>query len=89
MSEKTTSQSQQTQQTKTVEDSMGKMESFFREIQKLEAQNIEAANRAIDESARLWKESIAYSVKLTNEWRALALKTTKQAADMMSVGFPT
>lgn len=71
------------------DDSIHKMETFFREIQKLEEKNVEAANRAVEESARLWKETIAYGVRLSNEWRTLALKTTRQAAEMMSASFPS
>lgn len=71
------------------DESINKMETFFREIQKMEEKNVETANRAVDESARLWKETIAYGVRLSNEWRALALKTTRQAAEMMSASFPS
>jgi hypothetical protein len=97
MSDKNPSQAQQNtppppsgSSTKSKSDEqITKMETFFRELQKLEEKNVEAANRAIDESTRLWKESIAYGVKLSNEWRTLALKTTKQAAEMMSASFPS
>jgi hypothetical protein len=94
MSDKNPSQAQQTTPAggaapkSKADEQITKMETFFREIQKLEERNVEAAHRAIDESSRLWKESIAYGVRLSNEWRTLALKSTRQAAEMMSTAFP-
>jgi hypothetical protein len=95
MSDKNPSQAQQNTSStgaapkSKADEQITKMETFFRELQKLEERNVDAANRAIDESSRLWKESIAYGVRLSNEWRALALKTTRQAAEMMSASFPS
>jgi hypothetical protein len=74
MSEKNPSQTQQ---------NTARFESFLGELTKLEEKNIEAANRAIDESSRLMKETISYGAKLSAEWRAMALKTSRQAAEMM------
>lgn len=91
MSDKNTSQTQQNQTPNAKASAAGvtQLETFFRELQKAEEKNLEAANKAIEESARLWKESVAYGAKLSNEWRTLALKTTKQWTDMMSASFPS
>jgi hypothetical protein len=94
MNDKTSSQTQQKaertadavagQFEKLANENIARFESWMKELAKAEERSLENAQRAIDESSKLWKESLAYSAKLNGEWRNLALQATRRAAEMMS-----
>ena len=81
-----TQQAQQAQQAaaKMMEDQLDRMQAFQAEIAKLEAKGMEHARQAIDEAARLWKESISYGAQLTAAWRNLAIDATRRSVDAMT-----
>jgi hypothetical protein len=54
---------------------------------KLEAKSNEQMQHAIDESARLARESLSYTMKLSAEWRKLALETMKRTGNAFTQGF--
>jgi hypothetical protein len=78
MSEKETSQAQQ---------SWKKVDSWMEEWAKIEAKSNEQMQQAIEESARLARESLAYGMKLSAEWRKLGLETLKRTSNVFSQGF--
>ena len=53
------------------DDQLKRFEQFQKELAKLEQKNIEQARLMIDESAKLMKESLDYSAKLSAEFRRL------------------
>jgi hypothetical protein len=65
------------------EDQMKRVESFYQELASMEAKNAEQARMAIDEGAKLMKETIEYGLKLSAEWRKVALDTTRRAAELV------
>jgi hypothetical protein len=69
-----------------MKDHLARVEAWQKEMVRLEEQNYVRANEAIEESARLAKESLAYAQKLQAEWRKISLDAMKQAAEPFSVG---
>ena len=57
---------------------LGRMTALPEEAAKVEALGAERARATIDESARLARESLAYSLNLSAEWRKLMTETTRQ-----------
>ena len=86
MSEKTTSHAQQFKDTwtKMVDDHVVRVTGAWDEAAKLEAKCVEQATSAIDELAKIQKETIAYFGNLTAEWRKLSLDATKRTADFFT-----
>ena len=64
---------------------LGRMTALTEEATKVEAMGAERARAAIDESARLARESLSYSLNLSAEWRKMMLDMTRQA---MATGQP-
>jgi len=86
MTDTKTSQTQQTAPNAAIfpfagmfEDQLRRWEQMTKEYQALEAKNVEQARMMIDEGAKLMKATLDQSVKLTAEWRKLALETTRQS----------
>jgi hypothetical protein len=69
---------------KAIEDTFGKTQAFYEELGKLDASRNEQATGAIDEMAKLTKESIAYSAALGAEWRRLTLEAIKRSTEMFT-----
>ena len=72
---------------KLIEDQLTKLQSSYEELGRYHKQSVEHANQAIDELARLMKESLAQSSLVTAEWQKMALETTRQAGEMMTGAF--
>ena len=53
---------------KMIDDQLGRVASFWTELEKLETKGLEQARAAIDESARLAKEGMVYAAGLAAEW---------------------
>ena len=58
------------------------LEQLSAQLSKAQGQGVERAQAAIDESAKLMKESMTYALQLSNEWHKLSLEMTKKAAGM-------
>jgi hypothetical protein len=88
MSETKTSQSQQIKDgwNKIVEEQLGRVSGFCDELAKLEAKRDEQLVQAVDEAARMTKESLAYFGALSAEWRKLSLEATRRATSWMTLG---
>lgn len=54
------------------------------ELAKLQAKGVEDAQRAIDESARIMHESLGYFAQVSNEWRNVAVATTRRVAETVA-----
>lgn len=61
-----------------------RMDQLASEMHKMQAQAVARTCEAIDESARLMKESVNYASQLSSEWRKITLETTKKAAEMVT-----
>ncbi len=93
MTEKNTSQSQQRKRSNTAEapnyfqkaaeENIARMESMFGEFTKMQEKGIEQTHQVIDEAAKLMKEQINYSTKLSSEFQRISFETARQAAQMM------
>lgn len=70
--------------TKLAEDSSSRTSAFFAEIEKQDAARIERATSAIDEMARLQKETLAYSAKMGAEMRKLTVEAMKSMTDKVA-----
>lgn len=66
---------------KMTDDSIARMTAFYAEIDKVEAKNLERAEQAMHEAAKLTKETLAYGAQLGAEWRKLSLETLQKASE--------
>lgn len=70
--------------TKLAEDSSSRTSAFFAELEKQDAARIERTTSAIDEMARLQKETLAYSAKMGAEMRKLTVEAMKSMTDKVA-----
>lgn len=63
--------------TKAAKENLARLETLSAQMQKLQGQGIDRAHEAIDESAKLMKESLTYAQTLGLEWQKLTLETIK------------
>jgi len=70
---------------KAIEDTFGRTAAFYEEMAKVDASRNEQVSGAVDEVAKLTKESLAYSASLGAEWRRLTLEAIKRSTEMFSV----
>ncbi len=87
MSEKKNSQTQQTVDAwrRMLEEQMERLDAMFEELGRLEARSMEQTRAAIDEGAKLMKESLAYATEISAEWRRLTLDAAKRSRDYFQV----
>jgi len=81
----TTSKAQQTVVhafQKAVDDQLNRLETMYSEIGRYEQQGIAQINTAIDEMAKLAKDTVDYSRQFSDEIRQVAIETTKRAGEM-------
>ncbi|MEQ8276926.1 MAG: hypothetical protein RMA76_25960 [Deltaproteobacteria bacterium] len=87
MATKRTTQAQQDGAEKVeaaAEAHIARVEAMFGELEKLQKTNIEQFEMAVDESAKLMKASADYTAKMMDEWRRVALTTSRQAVSAFS-----
>ena len=65
-------------------EQLERMEQLQTEMQKAQGQGVEHAQRAIDESAKLMKESLSYGLELSTAWQKLAIDMAKQSTKTAS-----
>ena len=58
---------------KMTDDSIARMTAFYAELDKVEAKNLERAEQAMHEAAKLTKDTLAYGAQLGAEWRKASL----------------
>ena len=80
------SQTQQIQDmfSKAATEHVGRVEAACAEAGRLESKGAEQARVLIDECARLARESMSYSMQLSDEWRKLAVEATRRTFEMMT-----
>lgn len=66
---------------KMTDDSIARMTAFYAEIDKVEAKNLERAEQAMHEAAKLTRDTLAYGAQLGAEWRKLSLETLNKATE--------
>jgi hypothetical protein len=67
-----------------MDEGIGRLKDTYAELDRVQRQHMEQAHTAIDEFARLMKDSVSYSSRLTDEWRKVAMDTTERAGKMFS-----
>ena len=70
--------------TKFVNDSVNRFTQMFEEFSRLQTQGAAQLTRAIDDGARMMKESLSYGQQLSEEFRKLSLENGKKAADLFN-----
>lgn len=86
MNEQINSQVQQAMDSwrKLVDEQVSRFTAMGEEVAKLEQKGLEQVRTAVDEAAKMTKESFAYAAQLSAEWRKLALEATKRASELIS-----
>ncbi len=72
--------------TRTAKEHLERMEQLGEQLAKAQGQGVERAQQAIDESAKLMKESLSYGLTLSNEWRKLNLEMVKKTGESLRTG---
>jgi hypothetical protein len=87
MSEKTASQVRDAQNAwkKMVDEQIARTELMYGEVARLQEQGLEQTRHAVDEMAKLTKDSVNYFAQLSAEWRKLTIDAAKKTADLMSI----
>jgi methyl-accepting chemotaxis protein len=87
MSENKVSQVREAQDAwkKMMGDHAARMEQMYAETARLQAQGLEQSQKAVEELARLSKDSIQYMGQLSAEWRKLTIEATKKTAELWAV----
>ena len=67
---------------KSMKDHVARVEAMNKEFERVEAQGADRASEALDEVAKLTRESMAYAQKLGAEWRKAYLDALKKSAEM-------
>jgi hypothetical protein len=66
-----------------MEAHLARVEAFYAQLAAAESKAMEQSKTALDESARLSRETLAYSTTLATEWRRASLEATRTAMKMM------
>lgn len=66
--------------TKMTAEQLARFEQMTAQYEEMQQKAMERAFEAIDESARLMKESLTYATKLSEEWRKISVENGKKAA---------
>ena len=86
MTEKTTSQTHNDPWSKAAHQHTARMFAFMAELERVEADHLERTRTAVDEMARLTKESLDYSTRLTTEWRKMTMDAAQRSIALMQLG---
>jgi hypothetical protein len=70
---------------KMMGDHVARMEQVYAETARLQEQGLEQGRHAIDEMAKLSRDSIQYAADLSAEWRKLTIEATKKTAELWAV----
>jgi hypothetical protein len=68
---------------KMIDEQLGRIEGLQAEFVRFEKQGVAQANQAIDELAKLMKDSIDYTCQISAEWRKVAMDAAHKASDMI------
>jgi len=70
---------------KMVDDQVARMELAYAEMARVQEQALAQNRQAVDEMAKLSRESLDYVGQLSAEWRKLTLEATKSAVGLFHV----
>lgn len=70
---------------KMMDDQLVRMELAFGEAARMQEQGLEQSRAAVDEMAKLTKDSINYFGQLQKEWQKLTLDAAKKSADLFTI----
>lgn len=65
--------------TKAAEEQLASVAVVAGEVAKLEGKTLENAGTAVDEMAKLGKETLAYTTQLSSDWRKMWLDAAKKS----------
>ncbi len=65
---------------KIADDSFARTAAFYSQMDEMEAKSIERTDHAIQEIAKLTKETLAYGAQLGAAWRKISLETMQRTA---------
>lgn len=69
---------------KMTEDTIARANAFYGEVEKAESKRVAHFESAIDELAKMQKETLAYGAQLAGEWRKVALESMQKASTFAS-----
>jgi hypothetical protein len=67
-----------------VAEQMARVEGALGEAHKLEGKGAEQARQWVDEGAKLARESLAYSMQLSEQWRKLSMESLQRTMAMVT-----
>jgi hypothetical protein len=70
---------------KAVDDQIGRVEMAYAEMGRLQDQALTHNRQAIDEMAKLGRDSVDYFVQLSSEWRKLTLEAARKTAELVTL----
>jgi hypothetical protein len=68
-----------------MDEQLARVELMYGEMARMQEQSLEQTRHAVDEMAKLTKDSINYFGQLQAEWRKLTLDAAKKSADFLSI----
>lgn len=83
MAEKTSQSHNNGAWKKLMDEQTVRMESLHSEMAKMEDKGVERLQSAVDESARLMKDTLAWYGEMASEWRKMTLDATKRTAELL------
>ena len=72
--------------TRAAKEHVERIEQLSDQLGKAQGQGVERAQQAVDESAKLMKESLSYALTLSSEWRKLNLELVKKTSESLRTG---
>lgn len=69
---------------KAAEANVARMTGMYEMLASFEGKGVEQARQAIDEGARLMRESLDYATRMSAEWRKMSLEATRNAVEAMT-----
>ena len=69
---------------KAFEDHTTRVAALYEEMNRVEQRAVEQANGAVDEVAKMTRETLAYGSQLAAEWRKLSLEATRRTAELFA-----
>lgn len=69
---------------KMADDQAARVEQLYAQAAKYEGQGVAQMTSAVDEMARLSKDTFGYFGQLSAEWRRLTLEAAKKTADLFT-----
>jgi Zn finger protein HypA/HybF involved in hydrogenase expression len=69
---------------KSWNDHVSRVTSIYEEVGKVEAKQVEQVTTAVDEMAKLTRETMSYGAQLAAEWRRLSFEAARKSTEMFT-----